>query len=214
VNTLANGNNHNDSNPKRDSEPEPESKRPLEDEISDRLFRVPLGHHYLVLYSNIESMRKVYANYIKRQMEEQPDSVVLFLSYYDTTDTVRSILKSKGLEVKEYEKKGSIIILDIVKALKNTYFEVPVAERLRELTRKLESQFKDKTIFVIADMSVFHHLNKSSELLEYERNLHKDLKIERWKELCMYHKNDFKSMFKEEDANTLMEYHKDRVIMV
>jgi hypothetical protein len=209
---LANGDKSHDSNFKPD--PDPDSKPPIEDEISNRLFQVPLGHHYLILYSNIESMRKVYASYIKRQMDEQPESVILFLSYYDTTDNVRSILEAKGVPIKEHEMNGSMVILDIVKALENPYFQVPLTERLRELTRKLENQFKDKTIFVIADMSVFHHLKKTSELLEYERNLHKDLKVEKWKELCMYHKNDFKSMFKEEDANTLMEYHKDRVIMV
>ena len=68
------------------------NKRLYEDEISDQLLHVPTGHHYLILYPNIETMRKVYASYIKRQLEEQPNSVVLFLSYYDTTDTVRSAL--------------------------------------------------------------------------------------------------------------------------
>jgi predicted transcriptional regulator len=147
-------------------------------------------------------------------MEEQPDSVVLFLSYYDTTENIRTTLQSKGIRVKEREKTGSIIILDIVKVLDNPFFEIPDIERLIELTRKLENQFKDKTIFVIADMSVFHHINKVSELLEYEKNLHKDIKIERWKELCMYHKSDFQIMFTDEEANQLKEYHKDRIIMV
>ena len=85
------------------------------DEISDQLLHVPTGHHYLILYSTIETMRKVYASYIKRQLEEQPNSVVLFLSYYDTTDNVRSVLSSKGVQVKEREKNGSMIILDIMK---------------------------------------------------------------------------------------------------
>ena len=71
------------------------NKRLNEDEISDQLLHVPTGHHYLILYPDIETMRKVYASYIKKQLEEQPDSVVLFLSYYDTTDSVRSVLNSK-----------------------------------------------------------------------------------------------------------------------
>lgn len=170
------------------------NKRPDEDEISDRLLHVPTGHHYLILYPNIETMRRVYASYIKIQMEEQPDSVVLFLSYYDTTDNVRRILSSKGIEVKEHEKRGSMIILDIMKVLDNPFFEVPDIGKLRELVKKTESQFKDKTIFIIADMSVFNHTKKASALLEYEKTLHKDLKVERWKELCLYHKRDFETM--------------------
>jgi hypothetical protein len=191
-----------------------DNKPASEDEISDRLLHVPPGHHYLILYPNIETMRKVYASYIKRQLEEQPDSVVLFLSYYDTTDTVRSILSSKGVRVKDHEKNGFMIILDIMKVLHNPYFQVPDIEKLRELARKTEIQFGDKTIFIIADMSVFNHTKKASEILEYEKTLHEDLKVERWKELCLYNKRDFETMFTKDESNTLMEYHKDKVILM
>jgi hypothetical protein len=188
--------------------------QPNEEEISQHLLTIPSGHHYLILYSNIETMRKVYSSYIKRQLEAQPDSIVLFLSYYDTTEKVRDVLNSKGIQVKEHERNGSIIILDIAKVVDNPFFEVPDIERLRELTKKLEREFKDKTIFIIADMSVFHHLNKAAELLEYEKNLHADLKIESWKELCLYHKQDFRCMFTKDESNKLMAYHKDKVIVV
>ena len=208
MSAMVNGSDHRSTHENLDS------RRPSEYKIVDQLFHPPTGHHYLILYSNIESMREIYSSYIKRQIEEEPDSVVLFLSYYDTTENIRTTLQSKGIQVKEQEKTGSIIILDIVKVLDSPFFEIPDIERLRELTRKLENQFKDKTIFVIADMSGVHHLNKTSELLEYEKNLHKDIKIERWKELCMYHKSDFQIMFTDEEANQLKEYHKDRIIMV
>jgi hypothetical protein len=151
---------------------------------------------------------------VRKQLDEQPNSVVLFLSYYDTTDNVRSVLSLKGIRVKEREKEGSMIILDIMKVLQYPYFEVPDIEKLRELARKTEKQFGDKTIFMIADMSVFNHTKKASELLEYEKTLHKDLKIERWKELCLYNKRDFETMFTEEESNRLMEYHKDKVIIM
>ena len=203
------GNNSTNPNPNPNG-----NKRLYENEISDQLLHVPTGHHYLILYSTIETMRKVYASYIKRQLEEQPNSVVLFLSYYDTTDNVRSVLSSKGVQVKEREKNGSMIILDIMKVLHNPYFQVPDIEKLRELARKTEKQFGDKTIFIIADMSVFNHTKKASEILEYEKTLHKDLKVERWKELCLYNKRDFEIMFTKDESNTLMEYHKDKVIIM
>jgi DcmR-like sensory protein len=206
MNTLANG----DSN---DSKPISENNNPpSEDEISDRLLHVPQGHHYLVVYPNMATMRKVYASYVKKQLEEQPDSVIVFLSYYDTTDDVRNILSSKGVPVKEHEKNGTMIILDILKVVHDPFFRVPDIEKLRELTKKIEKQFGNKTIFVIADMSVFRHLKKVYELLEYEKTLHKDLKVERWKELCLYHKRDFETMFTKEESDKLMEFHKDKVI--
>src|SRR5690349_17007567 len=113
MSTMVNGSDHRSSHENLDS------RRPYEYKIVDQLFHFPTGHHYLISYSGIESMRKVYASYIKRQMEEQPDSVVLFLSYYDTTENIRTILQSKGIQVREHEKTGSIIILDIVKVLDN-----------------------------------------------------------------------------------------------
>ena len=64
-----------------------------EDEVLIRLLEVPIGHHYLVLYSDIEALRRVYSSYIKGQMESQPESIILFLPYYDTTDKVREILE-------------------------------------------------------------------------------------------------------------------------
>jgi hypothetical protein len=82
------------------------------------------------------------------------------------------------------------------------------------LARKIENQFKDRTIFIMADMSVFNHLNKSSELLEYERTLHENLKIERWKELCLYNKLDLEKMFIEDQRANLIEYHKGKIIFV
>jgi hypothetical protein len=129
MNTLANGDSTN-------SKPTSDNHKSLsEDEISDRLLHVPPGHHYLILYPNLETLRKVYSSYIKRQLEEQPDSVVLFLSYYDTTDNIRSVLSSKGVPVKEYERNGTMILLDIMKVLRDPYFEVPDIEKLRELAR-------------------------------------------------------------------------------
>ena len=206
MNAHANGDNGNSTSD--------DNKPASEDEISDRLLHVPPGHHYLILYPNIETMRKVYASYVKKQLKEQPDSVVLFLSYYDTTDNVRHVLSSNGVPVKEHEKNGTMIILDIMKVLHNPFFQLPNIEKLRELAKKTEKQFGNKTIFIIADMSVFCHLRKASELLEYEKTLHKDLKVERWKELCLYHKRDFETMFTEDESDKLMEYHKDKIILM
>ena len=209
MNPLVDDDNSTSSNPNPNG-----NKRLYEDEISDQLLHVPTGHHYLILYPNIETMRKVYASYVKKQLEEQPDSVVLFLSYYDTTDNVRDVLSSHGVPVKEHEKNGTMIILDIGKVLHNPFFQVPNIEKLRELAKKTEKQFGDKTIFVIADMSVFNHTKKASEILEYEKTLHKELKVERWKELCLYNKRDFETMFTKDESNTLMEYHKDKIILM
>jgi hypothetical protein len=185
-----------------------------EEQISDSLVRVPIGHHYLILYSSLDMMRKVYSKYVKGQIENAPNSVILLLPYYDSTDKVREVLDSMGINVKENERRGALIIVDIENVITNPYFKGPDIERLRGFTKELENKYNDKTIFVIADMSVFHHLKKASELLEYERTLHKDLKVEKWKELCFYNERDFDIMFTKEQTEELLGYHKDRVITI
>jgi hypothetical protein len=185
-----------------------------EEQISDSLVRVPIGHHYLILYSSLDMMRKVYSKYVKGQIENAPNSVILLLPYYDSTDKVREVLDSMGINVKENERRGALIIVDIENVITNPYFKGPDIERLRGFTKELENKYNDKTIFVIADMSVFHHVKKASELLEYERILHKDLKVEKWKELCFYNERDFDIMFTKEQTEELLGYHKDRVITI
>ena len=69
-----------DDNNSTSSNPNPNDNKQLyEDEISDQLLDVPTGHHYLILYSNIETMRKVYASYIKRQLE---CNLILFFCFF------------------------------------------------------------------------------------------------------------------------------------
>ena len=62
-----------------------------------------------------------------------------------------------------------MIILDIMR-YPSSLFKVPDIEKLREFSKKTENQFKDKTIFIIADMSVFNHLHKVAELLRKMEN--------------------------------------------
>lgn len=159
-------------------------------------------------------MRRVYSSYIKSQLESQPESIILFLPYYDTTEKVREILESENLNVRELEKQGSIILIDIMTVLRNQSHQVPEIDRVRDLITKLEKQYPDKTIFGMADMSVFHHLKKAKDILEYEKSLHMNIKIEKWKELCLYSERDFSDMFTDDEAKQLLDYHEGKIIRI
>ena len=142
---------------------------PRHDEILQRILGVPVGHHYFITYSDRKKVRRIYAEYIKKQIEEHPDSIVLVFPYYDNTNAVREELTSEGLNTVELEMSGALVIVDITKIVKSQYFQVPEVERLSEFIKQVEDKNKNKTVFVVADMSVFHHLKKSKELLEYEK---------------------------------------------
>jgi hypothetical protein len=63
-------------------------------------------------------------------MESQPESIILLLPYYDTTDKVREILESKNIKARALERQGSLVIVDIMKIISNQSFDVPDIERL------------------------------------------------------------------------------------
>jgi DcmR-like sensory protein len=191
-----------------------EDRRHNEFENSCRFPHIEVGHHYLILYPDSQKLHEVYSDYIQCQIQEEPNSIILVLPYFDTTEKVGEILESNGVDVAEREKQGSLVIVDIVKVINSSYFELTNVQRLEGFTKQIESNHQGKTILVVADMSVFNHLKKSKELLEYERTLHKDLRVRKWKELCFYHEHDFRAMFTEEEVNELLDYHKDRVITV
>jgi MEDS: MEthanogen/methylotroph, DcmR Sensory domain len=179
-----------------------------------RFSHIEVGHHYFILYPDLRALHRVYSEYVSSEIQEQPNSVVLILPYFDTTGKVREVLEADGIDVRAHERQGLLVIVDIQKVINSSYFELSDVERLEGFTKQIESRYQGKTILVVADMSVFYHLKKSQQLLDYERKLHKDLRVRKWKELCLYNERDFRAMFTEEQVNELLEYHKDRVIAV
>lgn len=139
---------------------------------------------------------------------------MLILPYYDSTEKVREVLESSGINTRESEQEGNLVIVDIQKVIKNQYYDVPELERIRALTSQIQTGSPDKTIIIIADMSVFNHSGKPLELLEYERTLDRHTQIEKRRELCLYNERDFDIMFTKEQGNELRQYHRENIITI
>jgi hypothetical protein len=60
--------------------------------------------------------------------------------------------------------------IDIEKVTRSQSFRVPDTDRLKALIKNLKIKIRTRQVFVMADMSVFHHLKKASDLLEYENH--------------------------------------------
>jgi hypothetical protein len=80
------------------------------------------GVHYLVVYPDMNTLRSIYSYYTKMQLEDN-NEIVLIVPYYETTGMVRSVLsgekennQSNTIDVRKYEKQGSLVIIDSVKA--------------------------------------------------------------------------------------------------
>lgn len=183
------------------------------EDVTSRLLKLPLGYHHLILYPNIETIRKIYSEYIRLMIDEN-NVAILFLPYYDTTNKVRQELIAKGMDVKQYEQNNSFILIDFEKVVDNPYIGIPAAFGLKEFVDKIQTYNKGKNLVIIADMSLYNHLKNINDLIRYESLSHGGYGNQNWKQLCLYHKSDFDLMFTDEQKQKILDYHKDKVIVI
>ena len=53
------------------------------------------GSHYLIVYPDIATLRKIYSSYIKTALDERNEFVIV-LPYYETVDAVRKVLSQEN----------------------------------------------------------------------------------------------------------------------
>ena len=187
-------------------------------EVLKQLRQAEYGAHYIIVYHDMMTLREIYAGYIKTQLEDN-NELVLILPYYETTETVRSILSenhsSNGgsvFDVSKYEKEGSLMIIDSAEA----YFasDTDFLSFIEKLTKQAQSSGKNG-ISVIADLASFSYFNRIDKLIEYEMSLptkyDDNMKL---KGFCFYHQEDFDRRLTEEEKQKLLEHHDKALIEV
>ncbi len=185
----------------------------ISNEIILRLLKLPSGYHCLILYPNIETVRKIYAEYVRLLIEGE-NVAILFLPYYDTTDKVRQELAIKNIDVRKHEQNNSLTLIDFAKVIDNPYLGIPSAFGLKEFINKIQIFNKKKDLVVIADMSLYNHFKNIDDLLKHESLSPDGHGNETWKQICLYHKVDFDLMFTAEQKQKIIEYHKGKVIVI
>jgi hypothetical protein len=176
------------------------------------------GVHSLVVYPDMNTLRRIYSYYAKIQLEDN-NEIVLILPYYETAEMVRSVLSGENknnqgniIDVRKYEKQGSLVIIDSVKA----YFrsDIDLMSFLARLAKQAQSSGKNG-ISVIADLASFSYFNRIDKLIEYEMSLptkyDDNMKL---KGFCFYHQEDFDRRLSEEEKQKLLEHHDKALIEV
>jgi hypothetical protein len=188
-------------------------------DILKQLRQAEYGAHYIIVYYDMMTLRQIYAGYIKTQLEYN-NELVLILPYYETTETVRSVLSGENhssnggniIDVRKYEKEGSLVIIDSVEA----YFSLD--NNLMSFVEKLAKQAQSSGrngISVIADLDSFHYFNRINKLIEYEMSLPSkfDDKM-KLKGFCFYHQEDFDRRLSKEEKQKLVEHHEKALRVV
>jgi hypothetical protein len=186
-------------------------------DVLKQLRQAEYGAHYIIVYYDMMTLRQIYTGYIKTQLEYN-NELVLILPYYETTETVRSVLSENHssnegsiIDVRKYEKEGSLIIIDSAEA----YFTSN--NNLMSFVEKLAKQAQTSGrngISVIADLASFYYFNRIDKLIEYEMSLPTkyDDKM-KLKGFCFYHQEDFDRRFSKEEKQKLVEHH-DKALRV
>jgi hypothetical protein len=186
-------------------------------DVLKQLRQAEYGAHYIIVYYDMMTLRQLYTGYIKTQLEYN-NELVLILPYYETTETVRSVLSENHssnegsiIDVRKYEKEGSLIIIDSAEA----YFTSD--NNLMSFVEKLAKQAQTSGrngISVIADLASFYYFNRIDKLIEYEMSLPTkyDDKM-KLKGFCFYHQEDFDRRLSKEEKQKLVEHH-DKALRV
>jgi hypothetical protein len=181
----------------------------------------------MVIYPNLNALREIYSEYInmhlgKGKQKQKGKELVLLLPYYETPDTIRHNLGGNNkndsdnkIHVRNYEKEGSLVIIDSVKAYFG--FQIDIISFIRTRSKHLASNGK-KSVSVIADMGSFYHFGKIEELMKYETSLPTKYSTSKYdniklKAFCCYHDRDFDRL-KEEQKQKLVEHHSKNLMII
>ena len=181
---------------------------------------------------DIQTLRKTYSRYVKSQLEDN-NEIVLILPYYETANNVRKTLSnsdfvnrgkttnsdsnnsngSSVIDVRKYEKVGSLMIIDSVRGYFDSDSNYDGEDRLmsffKQLVKNAESLGKNG-VSVIADLGSFYHhqsTNATEKLFEHELSLPSKYEGMKFKGFCVYHKADFDKRFTEEQKQKLLDHH-------
>ena len=189
-------------------------------DVLKQLRQAEFGAHYIIVYPDMMTLRQIYSRYIKAQIEDD-NEIVLMLPYYETTEMVRSILSGENnknsngdniIDVRKYEKEGSLIIIDSVKA----YFgsDIDLMSFVEKLAKKAQSSGKSG-VSVIADLASFYYYNQVDKLIDYEMSLPTKYDDQmKLKGFCLYHQEDFDKRLSKEQKQKLLEHHSKNIMLV
>jgi hypothetical protein len=171
------------------------------------------AEHNLLIYPQLSALKEIYSRYFKSRLETSKE-IILFLSTYQSVDSVRRTLRSIDLDVTRYEEDGSLVIVDSVRG----YFgsESDVLSFVKVLSRRAQNQGR-RGCCVVADMGSFHLVRKERELLKHEISVPlklggSDDSLIKCKGFCTYHQKDF-NRFDENEKRLLFEHHYRNLIV-
>ena len=176
---------------------------PINFHVTDALSQInqaEYGAHHIIIYPDLLTLRELYSNYIKKQIEEN-NEMILINPFYETTDSVRQILSKNGIDVSKYEKEKGLVIID---SLQEYFGSQPDMLFKRNLVNYAKQTGKNG-ISIIGDIGAYPHKSKHNDLVDYELSLPTEFDVD-MKGFCLYHQKDF-NKFSDKQKQELIKHH-------
>jgi hypothetical protein len=178
--------------------------------IQQELKNTAFGAHYLIVYPDLDTLRKVYSHYINDALNVKNETVIV-LPFFETTDTVRDMLRQSefDIDVTQHEKQQSLLIMDSLKG----YFGSPEGVTLL-IKQALEHTKKSgrSGVSVFGDSGSFFYDHKDNDLMDYELSLPSEYDSN-LKTFCLYHKREFDLRLTDQQKQKLLEHHGKNMII-
>ena len=178
------------------------------DDILQHMLQSNYREHNILVYPHLSMLRDIYSRYCKSHLETGKEIVVI-LSTYENTSSVRRTLTDSGLNVSRFEKDESLVILDSVKG----YFgSNPGILLIFEMLAKRAENQRSGGCTVISDMGSFSFLRKEKELLEYEKSLPSRFNSMKCKGFCCYHQANFDRLSENQKEHLFEQHYKNLIL--
>jgi hypothetical protein len=162
-----------------------------------------LQEHNILIYDDLYTLREIYGRSTKNALEKN-NEIMLIVSTYERSKTVRGMLTEYKIDVKKYESNGSLVIVDSVRACQMVTFYGVL--RLIQLLAERGQKDAKAGVFSLADMGSFFLFDREKELVSYELSMPKTTDL-RLKPFCCYHKNDFSLRLTKDQRAQLINHH-------
>ena len=178
--------------------------------IQEELKNTAFGAHHLIVYPDLNTLRKVYSYYINTALNDKNETVIV-LPFFETTDTVRRALRESefDIDVTKHEKQRSLLVMDSLKG----YFGSP--EGVTQIIKRAveDAKISEKNgVSVFGDVGSFFYDHKEYELVDYELSLPSKYDGN-LKTFCLYNKREFDLWLTEQQRQKLLEHHGKNMII-
>ena len=160
-----------------------------------------MGIHYMIIYKDLDTLRKFYSPFTKTQIIENNEAVLLN-PFYETVDAVRHFLyDDMQMNVFGLERDKLLVIIDALES----YFG---PEPDREFKEKMANRVKElgkKGLSIMNDTGAYPYKGMYKELVDYELSLPTvfDNPLKRF---CIFHEKDFDRLSKNQKTK-LIDHH-------